>query len=93
MNVSQALWGASPVLVTDLMPLILQHQGHSRVVVGYEILKNNDINLLVFDSGQCVMYATVFPLLISEGSCPNRRDELLFGCLRLQIPLRNHLNG
>ncbi|KAJ7582586.1 peptidase family C78-domain-containing protein, partial [Mycena floridula] len=44
------LVGASPVVVTDHMPLILQHQGHSRLVVGYEIVKNGNINLLVFES-------------------------------------------
>ena len=32
-------------------PLFLQHQGHSRTVVGYEKLRNGNINLLVFDPG------------------------------------------
>jgi len=48
-TVGDALRGASPVKVTDRMPLILQHQGHSRTIVGYEIAKNGTINLLTFD--------------------------------------------
>ncbi|KAH9934838.1 peptidase family C78-domain-containing protein [Fomitopsis serialis] len=37
------------VLVTDKMPLVLQHDGHSRTVVGCERCPDNSINLLVFD--------------------------------------------
>ncbi|KAF9567624.1 DUF1671-domain-containing protein [Agrocybe pediades] len=39
----------TPIAMTDKMPLILQHNGHSRTVVGYEIDKNGATNLLVFD--------------------------------------------
>ncbi|KDR81438.1 hypothetical protein GALMADRAFT_239342 [Galerina marginata CBS 339.88] len=39
----------SPVISTDKMPLILQHDGHSRTVVGYEVDKNGLTSLLVFD--------------------------------------------
>ncbi|KAA1474854.1 DUF1671-domain-containing protein [Dentipellis sp. KUC8613] len=38
----------SPVVITDRMPLVLQHSGHSRTVVGYELTKKG-LNLLVFD--------------------------------------------
>ncbi|THH10282.1 hypothetical protein EW145_g1427 [Phellinidium pouzarii] len=48
-TVDEALRGASPVVVTDRMPLVLQHAGHSRTIVGYERLKNGTINLLCFD--------------------------------------------
>jgi len=37
------------VTSTGHMPLILQHDGHSRSVVGYEISKTGTVNLLVFD--------------------------------------------
>ncbi|KAJ7261389.1 peptidase family C78-domain-containing protein [Mycena haematopus] len=43
------LHGASPVTVTSRMPLILQHAGHSRTIVGYEVSKTGLVNLLVFD--------------------------------------------
>ncbi|KAF8184941.1 peptidase family C78-domain-containing protein [Mycena galopus ATCC 62051] len=43
------LRGASPVTVTCRMPLILQHAGHSRTIVGYEVNKAGLVNLLVFD--------------------------------------------
>ncbi|RDB21250.1 Zinc finger with UFM1-specific peptidase domain protein [Hypsizygus marmoreus] len=48
-NINEALMGASPVVVTDRMPLILQHDGHSRTIVGYEISKQGQVNLLTFD--------------------------------------------
>lgn len=48
-TVGDALRGASPVKITDRMPLILQHQGHSRTIVGYEMMKNGNVNLLTFD--------------------------------------------
>ncbi|VDC03121.1 unnamed protein product [Peniophora sp. CBMAI 1063] len=41
--------GARAVIPTDKMPLVLQHDGHSRTVVGYEITKSGQTNLLVFD--------------------------------------------
>ncbi|KAL7283270.1 hypothetical protein ACG7TL_002699 [Trametes sanguinea] len=51
-TVSEALKGARPVIVTDKLPIILQHQGHSRTIVGYERVKNGTINLLTFDPGR-----------------------------------------
>ncbi|KAJ6500449.1 peptidase family C78-domain-containing protein [Mycena sanguinolenta] len=43
------LRGAAPVMVTSRMPLILQHEGHSRTIVGYEVTKTGLVNLLIFD--------------------------------------------
>ncbi|PPQ78523.1 hypothetical protein CVT25_011795 [Psilocybe cyanescens] len=43
----------SPIITSDKMPLILQHNGHSRTVVGYETDKNGITNLLVFDPSYC----------------------------------------
>ncbi|KAI9452319.1 DUF1671-domain-containing protein [Russula earlei] len=40
---------ATPVVITDCMPLILQHQGHSRTIVGYELAKDGSTILLAFD--------------------------------------------
>ncbi|KIL69587.1 hypothetical protein M378DRAFT_7433 [Amanita muscaria Koide BX008] len=48
-DINEVFCGASPVTVTERMPLVLQHQGHSRTVVGYEISKDGRTNLLVFD--------------------------------------------
>lgn len=48
-SLNEALMGASPVSITDKMPLILQHKGHSITVAGYEQTKNGTVNLLVFD--------------------------------------------
>ena len=50
-NVNDALKAASPVIITDRMPIVLQHSGHSRTVVGYE-KSGNKVNLLVFDPGR-----------------------------------------
>jgi len=40
---------ATPVVITDRMPLILQHQGHSRTIIGYEVAKDGGTTLLTFD--------------------------------------------
>ncbi|KAI8998781.1 peptidase family C78-domain-containing protein [Trametes punicea] len=48
-TVGEALRGARAVVVTDKMPIILQHQGHSRTIVGCERVKGGGINLLTFD--------------------------------------------
>ncbi|KAH9997516.1 peptidase family C78-domain-containing protein [Russula vinacea] len=46
----QERWrAATPVVISDRMPLILQHQGHSRTIIGYEIAKDGGTNLLAFD--------------------------------------------
>jgi len=47
--VDDALRGASPILSTTHMPVILQHLGHSRTIVGYEMTKKGNVNLLTFD--------------------------------------------
>lgn len=51
-SVVDALRGASPIVITERMPLVLQHQGHSRTIVGFEKTKNGKINLLLFDPGK-----------------------------------------
>lgn len=48
-NVNDALRGACPIVVTDRMPIVLQHEGHSRTIVGYEVGKRGEINLITFD--------------------------------------------
>lgn len=41
-----------PVVMTDKMPLILQHKGHSRTIIGIERAKKDLIYLLMFDPAQ-----------------------------------------
>jgi len=53
-SIDEALRGASPVTCTDKMPLILQHNGHSRTIVGYEVSQKGVVNLLCFDPGKAV---------------------------------------
>ncbi|KAF9072965.1 peptidase family C78-domain-containing protein [Rhodocollybia butyracea] len=48
-TVTGALLGASPVHCAPCMPLILQNDGHSCMVIGYELTKSGTVNLLVFD--------------------------------------------
>ncbi|WVW86075.1 hypothetical protein I302_108114 [Kwoniella bestiolae CBS 10118] len=40
------------IRITKKFPLILQHSGHSRTIVGYEENSRGDINLLLFDPGR-----------------------------------------
>ncbi|WVF73112.1 hypothetical protein IAT40_007931 [Kwoniella sp. CBS 6097] len=42
------------VRVSKKFPLILQHSGHSRTIVGYEENARGDINLLLFDPGRSI---------------------------------------
>lgn len=51
-TVNDVLNGA--VTVMERMPVVLQHAGHSRTVVGYEIQRNGECNLLVFDPSKYV---------------------------------------
>lgn len=59
-TVGEALRGASPVVVTDRMPLVLQHQGHSRTIVGFEKLKSGSVNLLCFDPSKYDYYGCFY---------------------------------
>ena len=46
----------SNVQQTELLPLYLQHQGHSRTIVGMETVKSGETHLLLFDPGRCVRF-------------------------------------
>ncbi|KAF9052718.1 peptidase family C78-domain-containing protein [Panaeolus papilionaceus] len=48
MNAFESLQ-SSCVTSTHKMPIILQHNGHSRTIVGYEVTNIGSINLLTFD--------------------------------------------
>lgn len=51
----QERWrGATPVVISTRMPLVLQHPGHSRTIVGYEIAKDGGTILLAFDPSMYV---------------------------------------
>ncbi|PIK39973.1 putative zinc finger with UFM1-specific peptidase domain protein [Apostichopus japonicus] len=43
------VFGKEEAALSKKMPLYLQHQGHSRTIVGYEVLKDGAIRLLLFD--------------------------------------------
>lgn len=53
-TVNDFLNGKSPIQVTDAMPLILQHKGHSRLIVGYEVMQDKSINFISFDSATTI---------------------------------------
>jgi len=62
----QERWrAATPVVISDCMPLILQHQGHSRTIIGYEIAKDGSTTLLTFDPA---MYVFTLHSLSRSGS-------------------------
>jgi hypothetical protein len=48
-TIEDALRGASAITVTERMPLVLQHAGHSRTIIGYEQAAGGNVNLLLFD--------------------------------------------
>lgn len=55
-TINDALRNASPIAITDRMPLILQDHHHSRTIVGYELLRDGTVNLLTFDPGLLVPF-------------------------------------
>ncbi|KAG0320607.1 hypothetical protein BGZ99_004405 [Dissophora globulifera] len=40
------------IIQTAKPPLYMQHQGHSRTIIGVELLQSGELNLLVFDPGR-----------------------------------------
>lgn len=44
--------GSTIRIARDKMPLYLQHQGHSRTIIGVEVTRSNELNLLLFDPGR-----------------------------------------
>jgi hypothetical protein len=50
------------------MPLILQHQGHSRTIIGYEIAKDGSTALLTFDPAMYVFTPSTLVLRVVHGS-------------------------
>lgn len=42
------------VQMSPRLPLILQHSGHSRTIVGYEETRGGAINLILFDPGRTI---------------------------------------
>ncbi|KAG0210207.1 hypothetical protein BGX28_009512 [Mortierella sp. GBA30] len=40
------------IIQTAKPPLYMQHQGHSRTIIGVEVLASGELNLLVFDPGR-----------------------------------------
>ncbi|KAF8630388.1 hypothetical protein AX15_002945 [Amanita polypyramis BW_CC] len=69
-DINEALHGAFAVSITDYMPIILQHNGHSRTIVGYETVKGGTNNLLVFDPSFNRLRAAII------GSVSNPTDGL-----------------
>ena len=53
-SVEERWRAATPVVISDRMPLILQNDGHSRTIVGYEIAKDGSTILLEFDPSKYV---------------------------------------
>ncbi|TRM57596.1 peptidase family C78-domain-containing protein [Schizophyllum amplum] len=51
-DVNSALMSSSPITSTDKMPLILQYNGHSQAIIGFEQLKDGSVNLLTLDPGR-----------------------------------------
>jgi Peptidase family C78 len=87
----QERWrAATPVVISDRMPLILQHQGHSRTIIGYEIAKDGSTTLLTFDPAMYVFTPSTLVLRVVHGSIRRmtqldiRRTALSSLCLSKQ---------
>lgn len=70
--------------MTEFMPVVLQHAGHSRTVVGYEVQKDGEYNLLVFDPSKYVRSLPLDPSSrTSHGQPPDHYDPR-YALLRLE---------
>ncbi|KAF9413487.1 hypothetical protein BGZ94_000712, partial [Podila epigama] len=67
----------SKIVQTSKPPLYMQHQGHSKTIVGIEILESGAVNLLVFDPGRWLHKA--IPEI--EDSSLSRSKESLDGSM------------
>lgn len=65
-TVGERLLGARAVIVTDRPPIILQHNGHSRTIVGVEQAKDGVINLLTFDPGRWMLRTPTVSIFADE---------------------------
>ncbi|CAO3571123.1 unnamed protein product [Mortierella alpina] len=67
------------VVQTAKPPLYMQHQGHSRTIIGVEVQTNGEVNLLVFDPGRWLHKAipTMRQGSISKGTTPSLGSKLM----------------
>ncbi|KAF9432524.1 hypothetical protein BGZ76_010666 [Entomortierella beljakovae] len=54
------------VIQTAKPPIYIQHQGHSRTIIGVEVLENGELNLLTFDPGRWL-----------HSAIPSLKEEML----------------
>ncbi|GAA5812056.1 hypothetical protein MFLAVUS_005505 [Mucor flavus] len=66
---------SSSVYITNKPPLYLQHQGHSRTVIGIELLKSGKRNLIMFDPGRRMLRLSSRIKYNSSLSRPFRVDD------------------
>ncbi|KAF9990317.1 hypothetical protein BGZ75_002631 [Mortierella antarctica] len=66
------------VIQTAKPPLYMQHQGHSRTIIGIEVQTNGEVNLLVFDPGRWLHKAipTMREGSISKNMTPSMGSKL-----------------
>ncbi|KAJ3556533.1 hypothetical protein NM688_g1977 [Phlebia brevispora] len=81
-TVNEALRAATPVIITDKLPIVLQHLGHSRTVVGYEKCRDGTIALLMFDPSRPIKPSglrqlALNPLPSSDSASPSTHKYAL----------------
>jgi hypothetical protein len=95
----------NPVIASQLMPVILQHRGHSRLVVGYQQEIDGSTSLLTFDTGRYVWlkihllllknFRSFLPLALrnlARSSC-GLLDIVSPECPQVEAPLHEPSNG
>ncbi|KAG9050079.1 hypothetical protein FS837_007832 [Tulasnella sp. UAMH 9824] len=64
---------SSHVIMSNHMPIILQHNGHSRTIVGYEMTRYDVTNLLIFDPARTIKDPLRTAALASHNRSKRRR--------------------
>ncbi|RDX48285.1 DUF1671-domain-containing protein [Lentinus brumalis] len=99
LTVGDALRGARPVIVTDKLPIILQHSGHSRTIVGCERVKGGGLNLLTFDPAKRIplsirqaglQHHNINTARVGHPSSPSKSAKVLHHVLHPVETMRSH---
>ncbi|KAI8388851.1 peptidase family C78-domain-containing protein [Radiomyces spectabilis] len=62
--------------ITDRPPIYLQHSGHSRTIIGIEVLPDGKRNLLIFDPGKRVPQANHTEKSSADAKVPDKVDSM-----------------
>ncbi|KAF7778891.1 hypothetical protein Agabi119p4_3236 [Agaricus bisporus var. burnettii] len=88
-SINDTLGKTTPVIASQLMPVILQHRGHSRLIVGYQQETDGSISLLTFDTGRLLPLAL---RNLARSNC-GLSESISPECPQVETPVHEQSNG